>query len=457
MAIAVEKLQELVSLERGELDRSIFKGSEIFEQEMQMIFARSWLFLCHESQIRKKGDFFEAPMGRDNVLVVRQKDGSIKALLNTCLHRGNAVCRAEEGNARNFMCTYHGWTYDISGDLVGVPGLAELYHNDLDTAANGLREVAQLDTFMGFVFATADPEAPPLQEFLGRTGRLGLALIAAQADMEVVPGIQKFVIPCNWKFAVDNLFDMYHPQITHLSAFRSGILPPLPDLTAGDRKVDTTGVETPDGSPMELVDSTAGRELVFIDHFGHAISGRTIDAVGDMGGRIDNSWRDTPQMQELFGPMGRRSAGHASIFPTMWVVPWINQVSLRIPRGPEETEFWWFTFVRRDASAEQRAAAVQQAVITFGPGGLAEQDDGENWVQATMQTHGQASGKIPQLLKMNLGCGKVVRDDDSLDPPYIQASINEHGQLWNYHAWQQWMSGADWSEMRELTTPPDVL
>ena len=237
---------ELVSLERGEIDRRIFSDPEIFEQEIKEIFGRSWLFLCHESQIPKRGDFFEAPMGRDNVLVVRQRDGGIKALLNTCAHRGNAVCRAEEGNAKNFMCTYHGWTYDLAGKLIGVPGLDELYHHDLDMTANRLREVAKVDVFRGFVFGTVDPEAPPLYDFLGPTGRAGLEMVAGQGDMECVPGIQKFVIPCNWKFAVDNLFDWYHPQITHLSAFQTGLLPSAADRTGGKMKTD--GVASSDGN-----------------------------------------------------------------------------------------------------------------------------------------------------------------------------------------------------------------
>jgi len=116
--------------------------------------------------------------------------------------------------------------------------LEELYHNELDTSTVGLRPVAQLDTYKGFVFATHDPDAPPLHEFLGRTGRLSLEYIAAQGDMEVVPGIQKFVIPCNWKFAVDTLFDWYHPQITHLSAFQTGLVPSPPDATG--KKMKTT-------------------------------------------------------------------------------------------------------------------------------------------------------------------------------------------------------------------------
>ncbi len=108
MTIASDDIRQLIRLDTGEIDRRIFVDEEIFELEMREIFGRAWLFLCHETQIPPKpGDFFEATMGRDNVLVVRQRDRSIKAFLNTCTHRGNAVCRAEEGNTRNFMCTYH--------------------------------------------------------------------------------------------------------------------------------------------------------------------------------------------------------------------------------------------------------------------------------------------------------------------------------------------------------------
>jgi phenylpropionate dioxygenase-like ring-hydroxylating dioxygenase large terminal subunit len=211
-------VEGLVSVERGEIDRRIFSDPDIFDAEMELIFGRAWQFLCHESQIPKAGDFVETPMGLDNVLAVRQKDGSIRGLLNTCTHRGNAVCRAEEGNTKAFMCTYHGWSYDIGGNLIGVPGIDKFYKGDLDMSQHGLRQVAQLESYHGFVFATLDPTAPPLEEYLGPTGRLGIDLIALRGNIEIIPGIQKFIIDCNWKFAVDNLFDWYHPQVTHMSA-----------------------------------------------------------------------------------------------------------------------------------------------------------------------------------------------------------------------------------------------
>ena len=455
MAVSFEASETHVSVETGELDRKIFSDQEIFDRELELIFGRAWLFLCHESQLKKAGDFFEAPMGRDNVLVVRQKDGSLKGLLNTCTHRGNAVCRAEEGNTKNFMCTYHGWTFNLAGDLVGVPGLEELYHGDLDPSQHGLREVAQLDTYHGFVFATMDASAPPLYDFLGETGRIGIDLIAARGDMEVIPGIQKFIIPCNWKFAVDNLFDWYHAMITHISAFQSGALPSLPS-EQGVKMIDGGGAETPDGTVIKLPGGSAGGDVIkaitCIDTYGHAIAGPTR---ADGGGLFPDDWRDLPKAQEDLGPVGVDVAGHPNVFPSAWVSPGSSQMSLRIPRSPTETEVWWFSFVDKNASDEMRMATVNVANHVFGPAGVLEQEDGENWAQSTLQTHGYASRKVPQLLKMDLGRGEVVKDDQG--PPRIYGTTSEHAQLWTYAAWDVWMSGCDWDELRERTTPPDVL
>lgn len=458
MRVDVDNAEELVSVERGEIDRRIFSDEGIFEQEMELIFGRAWLFLCHESQICSAGDFFEAPMGNDNVLVVRQKDGGVKALLNTCAHRGNAVCRAEEGNAKSFLCTYHGWSYGIDGRLLGVPGIKNFYGGDLDKSENGLPEVAQVGNYRGFIFGTHDASAPPLEEYLGATGRLGIDLIAARGAIEVVPGIQKFVIDCNWKFAVDNLYDWYHPQVTHASAFAPGVLP-------GARRVqkpndpnvlDTSDVQMEGGDSLDMpvtgITGTVFDQVVLLGEYGHGIGGPTASSSASSS-NFDAAWRKTPEALEALGSIGVEIAGHPGIFPTLWITT-TNQISLRIPRGPQKTEIWWFTFVPSDASPELRNMLVTFATHVFGPAGLLEQDDGENWVQASMQTIGIASRRVPHVLKMGVGRGKVIKEGGLAR---IETTTNEHGQLWTYHAWAQWMKGLDWDALKAGTTPGEFL
>src|SRR5262249_40107121 len=138
MAIDVESL---VNLEEGTVSRLVYSSREVYELELERIFARCWIFLAHESQIPKPGDFFSTYVGEDPVLVVRQGDGSVKAFLNACSHRGMKVCRADLGNAKSFTCTYHAgpttwaarwWAFptrsatasSTSGDGVFIPLLA---------------------------------------------------------------------------------------------------------------------------------------------------------------------------------------------------------------------------------------------------------------------------------------------------------------------------------------------
>jgi 3-phenylpropionate/trans-cinnamate dioxygenase alpha subunit len=454
---ATYDFDQLVQLETGQIDRRVYSEADVFELEMTRIFSRAWLFLCHESQIREAGDFFEGVMGRDNVLVVRQRDGSIKGLLNTCLHRGNAVCRAEEGNAKGFLCTYHGWSYGIDGRLTGVPGYRDFYGPELDKSSKALGQVAQLASYKGFVFATLDASAPALDDYLGATGRLGLDLLAERGEMEVVPGIQTFIVDCNWKFALDNLFDWYHPQVTHVSAFQTqaigrGAPPPTP-TPANEGVLDMTGVQMESGAELTIpVSNITGQpfdQVVVLGEYGHGIGGPKFSGPQNSS----QEWRIQPRAQEILGPVGQRVAGHPSIFPTTWVTG-TGQISLRIPRSPNRTEIWWFTFVDRNLPPEVRRFAVSIANRIFGPAGVLEQDDGENWSQSTMQTNGVASNRLPNLLTMGLGRGEVIKEHGLAR---IETTTNEHAQLWTYHAWAQWMKGLDWADLRLATTPPDRM
>src|SRR3990170_6947545 len=171
------RMREMVEPGKGEVDRRMFFDEDIYQLELERIFARAWNFMAHDSQIPNPGDFFMTFIGEDRVIVVRDNEGNPQVVVNSCRHRGNAVCRAEEGHASSFMCTYHGWTYDLKGSLVGVPGFKEVYHEELDRENWGLIKAGQVESYKGFIFATMDGEAPPLDEYLGDVGRLGLNLL----------------------------------------------------------------------------------------------------------------------------------------------------------------------------------------------------------------------------------------------------------------------------------------
>ena len=106
----------------GIIDRRMFTDEAIYQEELKKIFGRAWNFVCHQSQIPESGDYFMNWIGEDEVIVVRDREGKVNVLLNSCPHRGNTVCRAELGNTRSFFCSYHGWNFDLNGSLIGMPG-----------------------------------------------------------------------------------------------------------------------------------------------------------------------------------------------------------------------------------------------------------------------------------------------------------------------------------------------
>jgi len=98
----------LVNMAAGQISREIFVNDEIYQQELERLFARVWLFVGHESQIPNPGDYFVSGMGEESVILCRDRAGKVHAFLNSCRHRGMKVCRYDEGNTPVFTCPYHG-------------------------------------------------------------------------------------------------------------------------------------------------------------------------------------------------------------------------------------------------------------------------------------------------------------------------------------------------------------
>jgi PAH dioxygenase large subunit len=205
------------------ISRQSFWDPEVFEKELQHVFARSWLFVAHESEIPVRGDYVTRRMGANPVIVVRDEHGEARVFLNTCPHRGGQLCRAEMGNTSHFRCSYHGWTLSNKGELRGVPELRQVYPPTFDRKGHSLFAATRVETFAGLIFATFDPDAPPLTEYLGDIGWY-LQAYFGKAELEVVAPPTRGILRSNWKVGAENYAgDGYHVTTTHRSPVELGM------------------------------------------------------------------------------------------------------------------------------------------------------------------------------------------------------------------------------------------
>jgi phenylpropionate dioxygenase-like ring-hydroxylating dioxygenase large terminal subunit len=213
--------RELIRPDR--VHRKVYVDARVFELEMDRIFGRAWIFLGHDSQIPNSGDFFATRIARDPLLIVRQEDGSIRALLNRCAHKGMQICPDDtRGNARVFRCAYHGWTFKLDGTIRTIPA-ASGYEGSC-IAGNrkeaDLRSIGSLETYRGFIFGRLAPSGPSLLDWLGpmRSSVDNFVDRSPEGRIEVAGGVLRYLHDCNWKFFLENTLDALHPMVAHQSA-----------------------------------------------------------------------------------------------------------------------------------------------------------------------------------------------------------------------------------------------
>ena len=200
--------------------REVYRSPAIFEQELERVFGRCWLFIGHESEIEKPGAYVSRRVALRDLILVRSRNLGPRAYYNSCTHRGVLVCRERAGSAKVFTCPYHGWVFNTDGKLVhqGIEGgYGEEFNID---GRYDLVAVPRLEHYRGFYFVNFNPRAISLHDYLAGAKEY-IDLVADQTDIghELISVPHEYSIEANYKYLAENSYDGYHGVETHRSYF----------------------------------------------------------------------------------------------------------------------------------------------------------------------------------------------------------------------------------------------
>ncbi len=265
--ITTAELRKLVQADR--VHRRIYSDPAIFELEMKRIFGRAWLYVAHDSQLARAGDFVRSRLGGEDVVVTRGRDDGIHVLHNRCAHRGARFCSVDRGNRTSFICPYHGWSYAADGTLEGVPHRQSYPAGfRLDDPGNHLAKAPRVDSYRGFVFASLAADGPPLRDHLGEMTDAIDNLIDRAPDGEIILSDSSFHLEYrgNWKLHHENATDVFHPGFVHESSVATANRAPAANGSIDDGQtremLRANGFTLREWQNIDLVGTAAGHSYM---------------------------------------------------------------------------------------------------------------------------------------------------------------------------------------------------
>jgi anthranilate 1,2-dioxygenase large subunit len=340
----------------------VYTDQWIYEREVERIFkGRTWNYVALESEVANPGDYIRSHVGPVPVVVSRAEDGSINVFENRCSHRAAEFCRELRGTVKEFVCPYHQWTYDLKGNLQGVPfrrgaagkgGMPADFRNE----NHGPRRL-NVTTHRGAVFASYADEMESLQDYFGPE-----ILREFEATFDgrklVVLGHYRHTLPGNWKLYHENLKDPYHATLLHTFLVAFGL------LVAGNRSLmlaDATGRHgvmcSAKSDPSKIAAEDKKEMRAF--HEGMRLEDpRLMDFVDE----FDSPW----------------SVTMATIWPNLIVQREMNTLGIRqiVPTGPNEFIMKWTMFGFEGDTPEMTAHRLRQGNL-MGPAGFLGLEDNE--------------------------------------------------------------------------------
>ncbi len=438
-------IEDVLDVTTREVELRVLSDPDIYQLELQRLFAKAWVAVAHESEVREPGDFVTRYIGDDPVIVTRDRTGELQILLNVCSHRGQQVCWAEMGSSKSFRCPFHGWTYDGSGALFGVPLEKEMYEGGLDKEELAL-VTARVATCGGWVFGTWDAEAPSLEDYLGDFKWYLDALFSrTDGGLEVVGPPQRQHVLANWKMAAEGLSgDAYHQLTLHKSLAEIGVYGSEADPRAWGMygvNVSELGHGLRIGRTEELFEEVSGAEAdealttklgltpELLEQVKRNLSPEQLDLLAVTGTSVGNVFPNLAWVSTGF------PSGDGGVSP---IIMW----RLFQPRSAETIDVLTWALVERDAPDDVKELARRLTILVFGGSGLIEQDDAESWEHIQRNTHGVIARE--RTLKYQALTGEH-RAEGWHGGGFVQDGFARDDNQWLFWArWYEFVTGKAW-------------
>ena len=418
----------------GRVHRKLYTDPGIFELEMQRIFGRAWVYIGHESQVKNPGDYFATQIGRRPILLVRAEDGSLHVIHNQCAHRGAMVVATEKGNAPEFTCCYHGWTYHLDGKIKGVP-LNHGYPQDFD-ARNpkvAMLPVARVKSHRGFVFATEAAEGPSLEDALGHiiTSIDDMIDRAPEGELDASGGVFKHAYDANWKVYFENLCDAAHPIFAHRSSIEAAQAQSDDAHSDGSGEIAIRQMRQ-NGAPYSFWETQVG---IWTYPNGHSYLGDYHDDSKLVAALNDPVFRE--YLDALEKHKGKAEAKrilevrrwNSNIYPNVSLMSQFQQLRVVQPISVNRTIVYTYNFRMKGAPEQMFRNTIAFANIVNGTGSLVLTDDLEIYNRIDMGLHSEGA----EWLQIGRGY-----QSDQPDEHGGRRGINSTSEVYIRNMWDAW-------------------
>lgn len=425
--------KEIVDLvQPTKVHRKVYTDPEVFDLEMERLWAKTWIYIGHESQVQDKGSYITLNYGKVPVVMVRDSDMKVHVLHNRCGHKGVKLVDKACGKIPAFRCCYHGWRYRLDGKLLGVPYM-ESYE---DTAFNkedpqySMQKIRS-DNVRGFVFATMNDDAPDLRAWMGGAADVmeNLCDRAPDGEVEAAGGVLRYEHECNWKMFIENLNDMMHPMVVHRSVVECA-RDYIKTLPPGSPRLDEAEILLPFGASYEVMN-----DCITGFKYGHHYDGGKTSIHADY--TLDPEY--AAAMKNAYGKARMNeilsfNTHNTLYYPSLTIKSAIQNIRVVRPIAYNKTIIETWSFRLKGAPDSMLKKTLLYSRLINSNGSMVGPDDLTAYFRAQQGLESEASDWI----EMHRHFGK----DEVLTDRVIGKGTSDLDVRTQYTAWREYMTEA---------------